>query len=302
MHTEKRADEEGRLRIVQDHHAVVCVFSVVKEILKFNPLYLIISGVLLGLFICPAAHAADWRFASPQKRLFRPLLADPTETRFGIIPYLSKNRLEGDIGGSWEAFDVSWDDARPLRLRVGIHSGVFTLLRKDGVTYPLDTADFLIGIHADMQKGLFTGRFEFVHVSAHLADGFKGTRTPITYSREYFTLYGAYQLPHLRLYGSLRASNHAIPDTRRWRLQAGGELVSGRLFGHIPRSYLAWDMRIFSDGGTVANHTVQAGLMIHNTDQAGLRIAMIIHTGRSEHGQFHDLNDQYAGLGLFFDL
>ena len=269
-----------------------------------NPIrrLLIVCALIPLMLSLYPAQAVTWRFASPQQRLFRPLLADPTETRFGVYPYLNKNRLEGDIGGSWEAFDVSWDNSWPTRLRVGIHSGVFTSLRKDGVTYPLDTADFLIGIHTDLQKGLFTGRFEFAHVSAHLADGFKGTRPPITYSREDFTLYGAYQWPHIRLYTSLRLSNHAIPDTRKWRLQAGGELISRRLFGHMPRSYLAYDLRLFRDNGIVANQTIQAGILIHNTDRVGLRLAFIVHTGRNEHGQFHDLNDQYTGLGLFFDL
>ncbi len=261
-----------------------------------------VCSVIVLLISHASADAATWRFASPQTRLFRPLLADPTETRFGFYPYLNKNRLGGDIGGSWEAFDVSWDDSQQTRLRFGLHAGVFTLLRKDGVTYPLDTGDFLIGIHTDVQRGRFTGRFEFTHVSAHLADGFNGMRPSITYSREYFTLYGAYQWPYIRLYTSLRLSNHAIPDTRRWRLQAGGELISGRLFGHTPRSYIAYDLRFFRDDGAVANQTIQAGFLIHNTAGTGLRMAFIVHTGRNEHGQFHNLNDQYMGLGLFFDL
>ena len=278
------------------------MLSVIKQILNLITFHLLISGVLLGLFLCPAVHAADWRFAVPQKRLFRPLLADPTEPRFGILPYLNRSRLEGDIGGSWEAFDVDWEAPSHMRLRAGIHTGVFTLLRKDGVTYPLDTADFLIGIHTDLQKGRLTGRFAFAHVSAHLADGFKGPRPPITYSREDFTLYGAYQWPQVRLYTSLRLSSHAIPDIRRWQLQAGGELISGRLFGPVPQTYIAYDLRIFRDSGLIANQTIQAGLLIHSTDQTGLRLTLTIHTGRNEHGQFHDLTDQYTALGLFFDL
>jgi len=43
-------------------------------------------------------------FASPQKRLYRPLLADPSETQFVVTTNLD-DRLYGNIGGSWEAAD-----------------------------------------------------------------------------------------------------------------------------------------------------------------------------------------------------
>ena len=261
-----------------------------------------ISFLFMGVFLVFAAdaYAADWRFA-PRGRLFRPLLADPTEPRFALVTYLNNNRLEGAIGGSWEAFDVAWDNG--VLLRFGIHSGVYTLLRKTGATFPLDTADFMFASHTDLQYDRFTGRFEFAHISAHIADGFNDpVRKPITYSREFFTLYGDYRWPLLRVYSSLRVSNHAIPDIKRWRLQFGGELTSGTLLGRILRVYTAYDIRLFDSSGTVANQTGQLGIVFHSADQSGLRIALVGHTGRSEHGQFHDLSDRYVGLGIFFDM
>ena len=256
--------------------------------------------ILISIFFPSEGITATWSFAQ-QQRLFRPLLADPGEPRFGIFTYLNNNRLEGVIGGSWEAFDVAWDDRTTLRF--GIHSGVFALLRKTGSTFPLDTADFLISTHTDVQRGRFTGRFEFGHISAHIVDGFNDpVRNPITYSREFFTLYGSYQRRLLRLYSSIRVSNHAIPNLKRWRLQFGGELISGRLPGHIPRVYIAYDVRIFDGPGTVAGQTAQLGVVFHSEQHTGLRIALIAHTGRSEHGQFHDLTDRFVGLGLFFDM
>lgn len=257
---------------------------------------LISLSVLLLLALPFGAVAAEWQFA-PRQRLFRPLLADPGEARFGIFKYLDDNRLEGIIGGSWEAFNVA--DARGAQIRFGIHSAVFTLLRQNGSTFPLDTTDFLIATHTDLQRGRFTGRFEFGHISAHLADGFDDPdRKSITYSREFFTGYGSYDWPSFRLYAGVRLSNHAIPDIRRWRVQFGGEWTRGR----SPGVYLAYDVRIFNDAGTVVNQTGQGGVLFHNAGRAGLRLALIGHTGRSEHGQFHDLTDRYAGLGVFFDL
>jgi hypothetical protein len=257
--------------------------------------------IILSSVLPDRVEAADWEFV-PDGRLFRPLLADPGEARFGIFSYLNENRLEGMIGGSWEAFGVTWADAPRPRLRFGLHTGVFTLLRKTGASFPLEAADFLIGLHTDLERGRFTGRLAFAHVSAHLADGYKGPRPAITYSREFFTLYGSYNWPRLRLYGSIRLSNHAIPGVKRWQTQVGGELTSPRLFGRLPRVYAAYDLRIFDDPGAAANHTAQAGLLFHNDRQAGLRLALILHTGRSEHGQFHDLPDRFAGVGIFFDL
>jgi hypothetical protein len=206
------------------------------------------------------------------------------------------------IGGSWEGFEAKWDATNPTRVRVGLDTGVFTLLRKTGASFPLDTADFLIGLHVDAQRGAFTGRLSFTHVSAHLADGYQGPRQRITWSREFFTLYGAYTRSVFRIYGSVRLSNHAIPDIRRRGLQIGGEVISGPLAGRLPRLYLAGDWRFFNDGGWTVSQTGQAGVILSNPDRRGLRLSLILHSGRSEHGQFHDLNDRFAGAGIFFDL
>lgn len=294
--------------------------------------------VLLAFGLAPGlagdAAAGTWRFAAPQQRLFRPLLADPTETRLAVTSNLG-DRLNGDIGGSWEAADYAWDRAgrdgtgadggRTLRFRTGIHAGVFSKLRRSGTTFPLETADYLIGFHADLGNDRITGRFEYAHVSAHLADGYVEYDGPdqadramraMTYSREYFTLYGAREMRFApgsaigsaigsaRVYGSLRWSNHAIPDVRRWRVQGGAELVFRPLSGPggATRAYLACDVRLFRDGEISVNRTAHAGLLFHNQASRGLRLAVIYHGGRSEHGQFHRLDDDYAGIGLFFDL
>ncbi len=277
--------------------------------------YLACAGILsLALTLAFDAAAGTWRFAAPQQRLFRPLLADPTGTRLAVTTNLD-DRLNGDIGGSWEAADYVWDGAdrdkgRTLRFRTGIHAGVFSKLRWSGTTFPLETADYLIGMHADLGSGRLTGRFEYAHVSAHLADGYDGPEQAMTYSREYFTLYGSYKrrargggmFGSARIYGSLRWSNHAIPNVRRWRVQAGAELVSSPLTDGAARAYLACDMRVFRDGDLSVNRTAHAGLMFHNDGSRGLRLALVYHGGRSEHGQFHHQKDNYAGVGLFFDL
>ncbi|MDE2825361.1 MAG: DUF1207 domain-containing protein [Gemmatimonadota bacterium] len=261
------------------------------------------------------ASGGTWRFAAPQQRLFRPLLADPTEARLAITSNLG-DRLDGDIGGSWEAADYAWNGDGGLRFRTGIHAGVFSKLRRSGTTFPLETADYLIGFHADLGNDRYTGRFEYAHVSAHLADGYDGPERAMTYSREYFTVYGARELRFApgsavgsaigsaRVYGSLRWSNHAIPDVRRWRVQAGAELVFRPLSGDggATRAYLACDVRLFRDGDISVNRTAHAGLLFHNEASRGLRIAFVYHGGRSEHGQFHRQEDDYAGIGLFFDL
>lgn len=287
---------------------------------------------LLYLAVSPAFDTAEasggtWRFAAPQQRLFRPLLADPTETRLAITSNLG-DRLNGDIGGSWEAADYAWDADSGLRFRTGIHASVFSKLRRSGTTFPLETADYLIGFHADLGNDRITGRFEYAHVSAHLADGYDGAdradkadradraMRAMTYSREYFTLYVAREMRFApgsaigsaigsaRVYGSLRWSNHAIPDVRRWRVQGGAELVFRPLAGDggATRAYLACDVRLFRDGDISVNRTVHAGLLFHNEASRGLRLAFVYHGGRSEHGQFHRQEDDYAGIGLFFDL
>ena len=293
---------------------------------------------VLSLAVSPVFDAADasggtWRFAAPQQRLFRPLLADPTEARLAVTTNLG-DRLNGDIGGSWEAADYAWDGDSGLRFRTGIHAGVFSKLRRSGTTFPLETADYLIGFHADLGNDRTTGRFEYAHVSAHLADGYEGYGGPrhvdqadqavravramraMTYSREYFTLYVAREtrfttgsaigsaIGSARVYGSLRWSNHAIPDVRRWRVQGGAELVFRPLAGEggATRAYLACDVRLFRDGDISINRTAHAGLLFHNEASRGLRLAFVYHGGRSEHGQFHHLEDDYAGIGLFFDL
>lgn len=266
-------------------------------------------AVATALFTALDAAAGTWRFAAPQTRLFRPLLADPTETQLAVATNLD-DRLNGDIGGSWEAAEYAWDEGKGPRLRTGIHAGVFSKLRWSGTTFPLETVDYLVGFHADLGNDRLTGRFEYAHVSAHLADGYDGPEQAFTYSREYFTLYGSYErkargsgmIGSARVYGSLRWSNHAIPNVRLWRVQGGAELVSSPLTGGVTRAYLACDVRVFRDGDLSVNRTAHAGLMFHNKGSRGLRLALVYHGGRSEHGQFHHQQDDYAGVGLFFDL
>ena len=130
--------------------------------------------VTLALVLAADAAAGTWRFASPQQRLFRPLLADPTEPRFAVTTNLD-DRLNGNIGGSWEAAGYARDEDGLLRFRTGIHAGVFSKLRWSGTTFPLETTDYLVGFHADLGNDRLTGRFEYAHVSAHLADGYDGT-------------------------------------------------------------------------------------------------------------------------------
>ncbi len=310
--------------------------AIIYAILRRSPWF---AGMgLLYLAVSPAFDTADasggtWRFAAPQQRLFRPLLADPTEARLAVTSNLG-DRLSGDIGGSWEAADYVWNGNSGLRFRTGIHAGVFSKLRRSGTTFPLETADYLIGFHADLGNDRYTGRFEYAHVSAHLADGYDGYEVTdkadkthqthqamramraMTYSREYFTLYGAREMRFapgsaigsaigsVRVYGSLRWSNHAIPDVRRWRVQGGAELVSRPLAGNggATRAYLACDVRLFRDGDFSVNRTAHAGLLFHAGASRGLRLAFVYHGGRSEHGQFHRQEDDYAGIGLFFDL
>ena len=297
--------------------------AIISAILRRFPSF---AGMgFLALSVGPTFDAAEasggtWRFAAPQQRLFRPLLADPTEARLAVTSNLD-DRLNGDIGGSWEAAGYAWGTDSGLRFRTGIHAGVFSKLRRSGTTFPLETADYLIGFHADLGNDRMTWRFEYAHVSAHLADGYDGYEGPdrayqadqstraMTYSREYFTLYGAREMRlapgsaigsaigSARVYGSLRWSNHAIPDVRRWRVQGGTELVFRPLAGDggATRAYLACDLRLFRDGEISINRTVHAGLLFHNEASRGLRLAFVYHGGRSEHGQFHHLEDDYAG-------
>ena len=102
--------------------------AILPAILRKFPLF---AGMgFLVLSVGPAFDAAEasggtWRFAAPQQRLFRPLLADPTEARLAVTSNLD-DRLNGDIGGSWEAADYAWGADRGLRFRTGIHAGVFS--------------------------------------------------------------------------------------------------------------------------------------------------------------------------------
>ena len=250
-------------------------------------------------------EAGTWRFASPQKSLFQPLLADPTETQFAITTNFV-NRLNGDIGGSWEAFDYEGNQNVRLRFRTGIHAGVFSQLRWSGTFFPLETSDYIIGFHADLATNQFSGRFEYEHLSAHLVDGHDDPSQAFTYSREYFTIYGDYKIglnqSTTRIYSSLQWSNHAIPNIRRWQAQFGAELISYPLKILNARPYLAYDIRLFRNKGLVANSTAHIGMMLRNEESRGLRIALVLHLGRSEHGQFHQMEDNYLGLGMFFEL
>ena len=234
----------------------------------------------LALSVGPAFDAAEasggtWRFAAPQQRLFRPLLADPTEARMAVTSNLD-DRLNGDIGGSWEAAGLCV--GRGPRAAVPDRDPCRRILEAAPVGNDLPPRDRRLPDRLPRGPGQRPDDVE-VRIRPRerppgrrvrrvrrtgpggpggpgVQGGQRGTSGPgrtqatraMTYSREYFTLFGAREMRlapgsaigsaigSARVYGSLRWSNHAIPDVRRWRVQGGAELVFRPLSGDWRRN------------------------------------------------------------------
>ena len=255
--------------------------------------------------------------------LFKPLLADPTEPRIAVMPWLEKRNLQLDIGSSADLYQSKNKD-----FAAGVDFATWSLLKRgDNFKFPVDAIDYLFGINASWKQPVsigalpfdeLSGKIRLSHISAHFEDGhydatahqwipsadWNGTG-PFTYSREFVNLVVALSSPKHRIYGGYQYLYHSLPDgINPHSLQAGVELSTS------DNTYLAadfkmlpiWQPSLNATRGFRGTWNLQAGMRLNSIGLEKVRVACNYFSGMSRHGMYFYRPESYTTIGVLVDL
>jgi hypothetical protein len=244
----------------------------------------------------------------------QPFTANFLEPRAGFLFSLDKNQLRLDISTSRDM--LHWISEKEI-LSLGVDLFTFTRLRRaDNFKFPVETIDYLFGINAGYKKKVLDGkefgfRFRLSHISAHLVDGqyddtnkeWRDGRDPIVYSKEFVELFPYYRINSFRAYVGLTYIFHIIPsDIKKVNFQFGFDYFATQIGSDFMTPFLAYDFKLNGNEKYVGNNIIAAGIKFGAWNQRGLSIYFSYISGKSIHGEFYDLNENYTNIGFNFEL
>lgn len=244
-------------------------------------------------------------FSTAQQRLhFKPLLANPLESRIGTLYEASENRLRLDIGASTDLVSIYQTEEKKLTL--GTDFFTLTRLRSEGnLKFPVETSDYFFGLNSCLSFDKFTKvRARLAHISSHLVDGLANENAvlnpkPFVYSREFLDVVITREFDLVRPYLGLNYvfSNRALyKEVPLLIAQAGFDSKVA-----INESFSFSSGMDLKTGLDVSGFTVvaaQAGIEVKLDYNTSLFIGAHYYNGTSIHGMFFDTNDEYLGYGF----
>ena len=258
---------------------------------------------------------AQWRKEwFPSGLNIQPFTANFIEPRGGSMIGLNGNRLRLDIGTSKDIFRMNSNDET---ISFGADVFTFTRLRsQSGFKFPVETVDYLFGVNAGYKKECenieYGVRFRFSHISAHLVDGryndktndWTNNRKPITFSKEFFELFPYYRLYGFRIYTGFTYIIHILPDViNKGIYQLGFDYYILTLGCESITPFVAYDFKLNGINDVYSgNNIVKAGLKFGQPFASGFSILFSYISGKSVHGEFYDINENYANIGFNLDL
>lgn len=247
--------------------------------------------------------------------LFKPLTANPFEGRIGAISEISDEKLRLDIGTSLDLTDFKYTDGSEIR----IGADVFTLSRlrvEERMKFPVETIDYYFGFNTsgktNINNLLLSSRLRLAHISSHLEDGYANgsifKQAPFVYSREFAEIVFAIDSlnsfiglsnSNLRFYAGLKFVFSTSPGNLQKFIPQVGFDFSKQLSKNID-FVLGYDLTINNDtfNNTSLCNSFQSGINIQTSNKVGFFIGYYYYSGKSLHGQFNEIYDEYHGIGF----
>ena len=272
---------------------------------------IIFSTVILFTINSEAQWKKEW---FPSGLNIQPFTANFIEPRGGSMIGLDGNRLRLDIGTSKDIFKMNSDNET---ISFGADIFTYTRLRsQNSFKFPVETVDYLFGINAGYKKLYgekeYGIRFRFSHISAHLVDGrysnqnntWMDSRKPITFSKEFFELFPYYRLHGFRIYAGISYIIHILPASiNKGIYQLGFDYYILLLGCKTFTPFIAYDFKLNGINDIYSgNNIVKFGLKFGNPFNSGFSVLFSYISGKSVHGEFYDLNENYANIGFNLDL
>ncbi|UCH66247.1 MAG: DUF1207 domain-containing protein [Ignavibacterium sp.] len=272
---------------------------------------LLIFLLILFPFTLFSQSSTEW-FASDLN--IQPFTANFLEPRTGFMFALEENQLQLNIGTSRDVVQLK---SGKENISIGADFFTFTRLRSESsFKFPVETIDYLFGVNAgykliDSTKEIGV-RFRFIHISAHLVDGrfdeklkeWIEERNPITFSKEFIELFPYYRINGFRIYLGLTYIVSITPSIiDKGIYQLGFDYYVLQLSSDLVTPFVAYDFKLSGINGVYSgNNIIKAGVKFGKPLARGFSILFAYFSGKSVHGEFFDLNENYFSIGFNLDL
>ncbi|QDT05912.1 hypothetical protein K227x_43170 [Rubripirellula lacrimiformis] len=253
------------------------------------------------------SNARQWQ-ALPDGLMWRSYLAAPHEPRMSMLLFRDSDAgyfWDATLGGRVGLIRYGTTDARrPNGWQWDIEGAVMTrlnLLESEDV----ESMDYRFGTEITAAEGPWAMKFGYFHISSHVGDEFMGrnpTYQRINYVTESMILGGSYQPADWRLYGEVVNSFHDSGGAKRWQLQTGAEYTpkSKSDFRGAPFAAINVNLREAVDFSPTT--TIQVGWSFQGSRSGRrMRYGLEYGAGPSNQYQFFSRDDEYLGLGIWFD-
>lgn len=243
----------------------------------------------------------------------QPFTANFLEPRAGFSYLMKLDHIRLDIGTSEDIYKIQNNNST---LSFGADLFTFTRLRATKeFRFPVETIDYLFGLNSGYKiskgKNEYGFRFRFSHISAHLVDGkydsqlqsWIGVKSPMTYSREFFELFPFYKYCNFRVYAGISYLLHIIPKNfGRWIFQTGFDYYSDSFIAKNISPFIAYDFRLSKISKYSGNNIICLGIKFGKYNKKGVSLIYSYISGKSVHGEFYFMNENYSTIGINFDL
>ncbi len=273
-----------------------------------------INIILLLIFISSFSFAQWTSQLFPSELNIQPFTANLLEPKAGFLFSLDKNQLRLDISTSRDI--LQWNKDKET-FSVGADLFTFTRLRStDDFKFPVEAIDYLFGLNGGYKKKLDNCneiglRLRISHISAHLVDGqfdaqsqqWRQNRQPFVFSKEFIELFPYYRYNTLRAYVGFTYIFHVIPkEIKKFNLQFGFDYFATEIGNDFLTPFVAYDFKLVGISNYSGNNIISAGVKFGKWNQKGFSLYYSYFSGKSIHGEYFDLNENYSAVGFNFDL
>lgn len=249
----------------------------------------------------------------PSNLNIQPFTAHFLEPKAGFQYLFDFEKVRIDIGTSHDIIHWKNEDES---FSFGADFFTYTRARSENnFKFPVETIDYLFGVNGGYKNKSenteLGARLRFSHISAHLVDGYydleSGTwingREPFVYSKEFFELIAYYKVYGLRVYGGITYNIHIVPDEiKKGILQAGFDYYAEPLRTALFIPFIAYDLQLTGIRDYSGNNVISAGIKFGEPTSRGFSILVSYFSGKSVHGEFYDLNENYWTIGINLDI
>ncbi len=249
----------------------------------------------------------------PDELNIQPFTANFLEAKAGFNYLMGKKNIRLDIGTSSDFYHSKCENKT---LSFGADLFTFTRLRGEkDFHFPVEAIDYLFGLNAGYKiekKNLEYGaRFRLSHISAHFVDGqydyskniWRNGNNPRVYSREFVEFFPYYKINSFRTYLGLTYLFHVNPDfVGKGIYQLGFDYFLTGLFKSSISPFAAYDFKLQKIGSFTGSNILTVGVKFGKYNKKGFSILYSYFSGKSVHGEYFDVHENYSTLGINLDL